>query len=108
MWDNAHFQTRERQKNDESKRIATHCWDGASQRKIRVSDYSSGYCSFPSTLNLKAFEQDFSKLAQTTCGLRELSLKSSEQQAPCKTKKQYAQDQLQKSPEVGFCLSTQK
>lgn len=59
-----------------------HCWDGDSQRKIRVSDYSSGYCTFPSTLNLKAFEQEFSKLTQTTCGRRESSLKASEQQAP--------------------------
>lgn len=85
-----------------------HCWDGDSQRKMKASDYSSGYCSFPSMLNLKALEQEFSKLTQTTCGLRESSFKASEQQAPCKTKRQYAQYQLKKNPEVGFCLSTQK
>lgn len=86
-----------------------HCWDGDSQRKMRVNDYSSGYyCSFPSMVNLKALEQEFSKLTQTTYGLKGSSFKGSEQQAPCKTKSQYAQDQLQKTPEAGFCLSTQK
>lgn len=50
MWDNAHFQTRERQKNDESKRITTHCWDGASQREIRVVTTVLGIFHFPARL----------------------------------------------------------
>lgn len=64
-----------------------HCWDGDSQRKMRVGDYNSGYCSFPSMLNLKALEQEFPKLTQSTCGLKESSLKASGKQAPCRKKK---------------------
>lgn len=43
--------------NNESKRISMPCWGGDSQRKkMRVSDYSSGYCSSLSMVkfNLKA------------------------------------------------------
>jgi len=58
MQDNAHLETRQEAKdNNESKRITMHSWDGDSQRKMRVDDYGSGYCSSPSMVkfNLKAF-----------------------------------------------------